>query len=160
MNAYDLIVTNGILETREDFQIRVNDFKALGYDDPTDGFLGDVLQAIFQKFVPSTDWMGRRLAEYLATRQDPVTIMAYSGGTLTVVNALRRVGHLPEGSMVSLHSPAVSYLRAWFAFRDVHYDLPWGDFSNVLGPSLNPAKFASGFADLFCGFCIHRGNNL
>ncbi|MYJ76066.1 MAG: RHS repeat-associated core domain-containing protein, partial [Gammaproteobacteria bacterium] len=69
-DAYGLIITNGILETREDFQNRVTKLGALGYYDPTDGFAGDLLQAIFQKFFPSTDWMARRLAEYLATRED------------------------------------------------------------------------------------------
>ncbi|MYA17397.1 MAG: hypothetical protein F4Z28_11880 [Gammaproteobacteria bacterium] len=157
-DAYGLIITNGILETREDFQNRVTKLGALGYYDPTDGFAGDLLQAIFQKFFPSTDWMARRLAEYLATREDPVTVMGYSGGTLTVVNALRRVGRR-DNFAVTLRSPVVSYPIARLVVQGVNYNQPWGDISNLLAPSLNPRLFVSGLLDLFCGFCIHRGNN-
>ncbi|MYD95908.1 MAG: hypothetical protein F4X98_00790 [Gammaproteobacteria bacterium] len=101
-----------------------------------------------------------RLGEYLATRTDPVTLKGFSGGTLTVVNALRRVGALPDGSKVILNSPVVSYPTARSVFPDVDYNQPRGDVFSLLAPSLNPFRFASGFLDLFCGFCVHRGNNL
>lgn len=123
------------------------------------GFLFDVLQAVFQRFFLSSDWLGRRLAEYLATREDPVTILAHSQGTLTVVNALRRMGGRGDFT-VTLLRPVVSYPTARFVVAGVRYDQPSGDVSNLLAPSLNPFKFASGLLDLFCGFCIHRGNGL
>ena len=132
--------------------------EVLGYYDPTDGFIGDVVQAIFQKFIPSTDWLGRRLGEYLATRKDPVTLMGFSGGTLTVVNALRRVSHRQNFAAV-LNSPVVSYPTASSVTSDLQYNQPWRDVSNVLAPSLNPVRFGSGFLELFCGFCVRRGNN-
>ena len=131
--------------------------EVLGYYDPTDGFIG-VLQAIFQKFIPSTDWLGRRLGEYLATRKDPVTLMGFSGGTLTVVNALRRVSHR-QNFVAVLNSPVVSYPTASSVASDLQYNQPWRDVSNVLVPSRNPIKPASGLLDLFCGLCIHRGNS-
>ena len=161
-DAFDTILTNGILGTLQAALERVNGEKrrrAMAYYNPTDGFLLDVLQALFQKFFPSGDWLGRRLADYLATRNAPVRIVAHSQGTLTAVNALRRAGALPSGSEVILLSPVVSYATAKSVFRDVDYVLPWGDVSNLLVPSRNPIKFASGLLDLFCGFCIHSGNS-
>ena len=106
-------------------------------------------------FRPRAGWLG----EYLATRTDSVTLKGFSGGTLTVVNALRRVGALPDGSKVILNSPVVSYPTASSVASDLRYNQPWGDVSNLLAPSLNPVRFGSGFLDLFCGFCVHRGNN-
>ena len=130
---------------------------ALGYYDPSDGFVGDVLQAFFQKFVPSTDWMGAGSRSTSLRGEDPVTVMGYSG------HADGRERTAPGGRRgniaVTLRSPVVSYPRHGSPLETSTTTSLGCDVSNLLAPSLNPVKFGSGLLDLFCGFCIHRGNN-
>ena len=79
-----------------------------------------------------------------------------------VANAARY--GLPSGSNFIFKSPAINYYRANAAVSSVggslQYVQPYGDGASLWAPSLNPLKFVSGVADLFCGFCTHTANGL
>jgi len=106
--------------------------------------------------------MAKEFSLSLLSVDHAITINAHSQGTLTVANA---AGYgLPIGSHFILKSPAISATRASAAANSIggsmQYMQPFGDGANLWAGTLNPFRFASGAADLLCGFCIHRGNGL
>jgi RHS repeat-associated protein len=163
---YRDVTTNGIMGDRAGFQQMVTSQRVLGYYNPSQGILNDVMQSTFQKLL--FGW-GDSLANgfsNLTARMipGPLNITAHSQGTLTVTNAILR-GGVPDGSTLTLKSPAISYPRAWLAakingsaFGTSNYVQPWGDGAAMWSPSLNPVKAAYGATDIFSGFGVHRGN--
>jgi len=167
LNDYGQVMTNGILgklEGEGEFRSKVELSKIPGYYNPSQGFIRDVWQAFKQKINGSNDELAKGFSDGLAGVDHPMEIIAHSQGTLTVKNAAIHGGGVPTGSTLDLRSPAASKLGANKAESAINgtliYDQPWGDIANVISPSLNPLKLATGFADLLCNLCIHKGNGL
>ena len=155
-----VIATNGVRGDRAELQDLANEKGVPVYFNRSHGLLFDLLQALSQRMSPRTDGLARGLALALREAGWNGKLLAHSQGTLTVVNAVRHFGLGATGA--ELRSPATSYrgARRAFGVGKFNYVQPWGDAANVWAPSANPFRWASGFYDLLCGFCVHRANGL
>jgi RHS repeat-associated protein len=155
---------NGIFVSESAFQDSLNESGMPGFYNPTNG-PGDLFESVAQKFFGRTgDPLAESLMDAVSKAKHPIDFYAHSQGTLTIVNAVRFYGLSTDGNGFYLRSGAMMRFTAWrviegSGYGTLHWKTPVGDIANVYSPSLNPVKWASGFVDILCGACIHRGNN-
>ncbi|MFC3552506.1 RHS repeat-associated core domain-containing protein, partial [Lysobacter cavernae] len=177
INDYDKIYTNGIMGSRADAQKLADAQRVPYYYNPTfadglpkwlqwlkpAGLLTDTFETAVQKFGRRIDPLTQGFIDGLKGLDHPVTIVAHSQGTATVIRA---VDHIPAGSTVVLRSPAISYDTAKKALdgaglQDWKYIQPVGDIAPLYasaGPrqwlaqvrKINPIKAVN----------IHNSNGL
>ncbi len=159
-NAYNTLFIGGANQDISVLTQAVNrQGDAFGYYLPTQGNgAPDIFRTIAQKFFGwSGDSLAADLVAGLSSVDHPLSIVPFSEGTITTVNAQLYSGGLPHGSTFFFNSPVVS---GWAASAAVNsnggylgsYNLPPGDIANLIAPG---SHFFSGFHDLFCGFCVH-----
>jgi hypothetical protein len=157
------VVNSGVGTSKASFQLDINAAAKIaptvGFYNPTNGAVSDVLQAAWQKVLFGVgDSLAISAGQFSQQFNSP-NVVGYSQGGLTVANAALR-GLLPKGSTMEFRSSAASTLRGELSGR-IHginptHDTPWGDIISAAAP--NPVKMVTAPIDIVGGFSIHRGN--
>ena len=163
LEDYPVLATNGILAKEQHMQEFSNLHNIPVYYNPSKGVIRDIWQSFLQKINGGNDNLAKGLAEELEGVESKKVLLAHSQGTITSKNS----GLFYDMENIShqiYKSPAAFKANAEEAAKKIgstlRYDLPVGDISNLLAPSLNPARIVSSVLDVSCLTCIHKSNNL
>ena len=159
---YEMVILNGITESREDYQALATAADAAVYYNPTEGFVRDLFESVGQRLFGGADPFAAEFAADMAGVSHAVNFHAYSQGTLTVINAIEHHGFNPSGHTFVLSSPAFPRAAANRYIADnggsYEWDMPKGDVARLYS-GRNPFTAVTGVRDIFCSFCKHSGNS-
>ncbi|MBL8012209.1 MAG: hypothetical protein JNN05_00030 [Candidatus Omnitrophica bacterium] len=156
----DRLFVNGILNNVKD--AFTNGEKVYGYKafkvayNPSDGPLADLTESFLQKLL-FTSSFDRQLANALVGHEE-ITLAGHSQGAIITSNVLLNLGRRDHRNVfrnVGFYNTQITQPRAYLSaavggVQSVHvlYKSRYYDFSNALGPNLNPLKFGSGLVGL------------
>lgn len=168
MNDYNSVFLTGV-NTSEASAQSISDSSGVPvFYNRTHGLPSDAAEAARQRLEFAGDPIAAAFSKALEGVDHPLTVIAYSQGTLTARNAMMQ-GGLPDGSTIIFKSPALSKREAalgvWAGLvahgKDYEiggWSMPPGDAANLWAPGATALERKLGLIDLACGFCIHSGN--
>lgn len=159
-----VFIVNGINTDRKSMVERIEVTQGPAYWNKTDNFAVDLAEVIGQKLL---GWAGdpnaRALARYINSLPPgaKIRIIAHSGGTATVINAIKYYGMDASGKSFEFRSAAMS---RWHSAKVIasgggtlSFTINKYDIANVFSPVLDAGRFFSGFRDVISGFKYHIG---